>query len=550
MTAAARPAPLPHDRRIFVRAPAVCIAVTTACAGVPAATSDSGTTGTGSTEHEDTTLQTSSGSLGQDVPARFDVSTVFDLPSSHQEGCKVGDAGNAPPTCHHRAPADSFEPVRQWGWDDASLNGAVALPLVANLTDDNGDQAVDLCDIPDVVVVGIGQGSGLVIALDGETGAEHWRFGLVQPSSIPAIGDIDDDGYVEIIVAAANGQLTALNHDGSVLWAQSGPPVPPGSSHAMALADLDHDGDVEIVTYDRLSDHTGKLLWSAGHAPAASWSASMAADLDGDGDLEIIMDATAYHHDGSILFENPGVERHTFGTYAQVADFDDDPHPEVLIAGHLGLTLLDHNGDVVYFEQRPTGEANDWNRPIAIHDMDGDGGSEYAASAPNSYSIYEPWPTPQVNWTASVADLSGHAGGTAFDFLGHGLAQAIYADEDSMFAYNEVGGTLMKVARQSLTQIEYPVVVDVDNDGSAEVVVVSTGPKALRDSPAVEVVREIDNRWIQARRIWNQHTYHVTNINEDGTIPRFETPHWQQFNTFRTQAQIEGGTACIPQPVG
>ena len=54
--------------------------------------------------------------------------------------------------------------------------------------------------------------------------------------------------------------------------------------------------------------------------------------------------------------------------------------------------------------------------------------------------------------------------------------------------------------------------------------------------------------WIQARRIWNQHTYHVTNVREDGTIPQFEPPSWQSLNTFRTNAQIEGGAVCDPQP--
>ena len=36
------------------------------------------------------------------------------------------------------------------------------------------------------------------------------------------------------------------------------------------------------------------------------------------------------------------------------------------------------------------------------------------------------------------------------------------------------------------------------------------------------------------------------NVREDGTIPQFEKPSWQQLNTFRTNAQISGGTACQP----
>jgi hypothetical protein len=38
----------------------------------------------------------------------------------------------------------------------------------------------------------------------------------------------------------------------------------------------------------------------------------------------------------------------------------------------------------------------------------------------------------------------------------------------------------------------------------------------------------------------------VTNIREDGTLPVNEAPHWESLNTFRTNAQIEGGSVCEP----
>jgi hypothetical protein len=98
--------------------------------------------------------------------------------------------------------------------------------------------------------------------------------------------------------------------------------------------------------------------------------------------------------------------------------------------------------------------------------------------------------------------------------------------------------------RSSGTLSEYPVVADIDNDGSAEIVVVSN--TYLTSSPTVQVIRDKQDRWIQARRIWNEHAYHVTNVREDGTIPQFEQPSWQRLNTFRTNAQISGGAACQP----
>ena len=54
----------------------------------------------------------------------------------------------------------------------------------------------------------------------------------------------------------------------------------------------------------------------------------------------------------------------------------------------------------------------------------------------------------------------------------------------------------------------------------------------------------MEDRWIQARRIWNQHTDHVTNVHEDGTIPQVEPKSWGLYNTFRTNIQIENGVLC------
>jgi hypothetical protein len=116
--------------------------------------------------------------------------------------------------------------------------------------------------------------------------------------------------------------------------------------------------------------------------------------------------------------------------------------------------------------------------------------------------------------------------------------------------YDDAGNVIFQIPRTSWTGDEYPVVADVDNDQSAEIVVVSN--RALHgepETPTVQVIRDAKDRWVPARRIWNQHAYHVTNVNEDGTIPQFEAPNWQTLNTFRIQAQVEDGGICVP-PAG
>jgi hypothetical protein len=36
----------------------------------------------------------------------------------------------------------------------------------------------------------------------------------------------------------------------------------------------------------------------------------------------------------------------------------------------------------------------------------------------------------------------------------------------------------------------------------------------------IRVYRDASDRWVSSRRVWNQHAYAVTMVDEDGTIPR------------------------------
>ena len=56
------------------------------------------------------------------------------------------------------------------------------------------------------------------------------------------------------------------------------------------------------------------------------------------------------------------------------------------------------------------------------------------------------------------------------------------------------------------------------------------------------VLRDAQDNWVATRRIWNQHAYHVTNIEEDGTVPMTPRVNWQEpgLNNFRQN--VQGGS--------
>ncbi|MBX3154959.1 MAG: hypothetical protein KF773_03080 [Deltaproteobacteria bacterium] len=468
-------------------------------------------------------------------------------PDAWVDVCKIGPDDNAVGACDRRAPPGSFDPVVQWAWTGPpGFTRSIITPLVANLTDDNGDGAIDLCDTPDVVVVASPQSGqpgsiGRIFVLDGKYGTLHFEIPVdVDGTVTPALGDLDHDGVPEIVAVDPIGRIVIFDHTGALVHGPAGAWSGSRENAALALADLDHDGEVEILGGVTVFDARGEVKWAA--TTSAPSMATTAADLDGDGYLEVVFGHAAYRHDGTLYWDTglaPG--------FPAIANLDDDEEPEVLLTNRDGVSLIDHDGHVQYRDRRAgpgIWGLNAWMRPAAIHDFDGDGRADFAMCTQTYFHVFSA--QAEVKWSTPVSDNTGVASSTAFDFLGDGRAEAVFADEQRLFVFGDTGAILYERPRPSGTLIEYPTIADVDNDGSAEIVIVSNTYPGLPQQPTVQVLRDREDRWIQARRIWNQHTYHVTNVREDGTIPAHEPPSWKRLNTFRTNAQINGSAVCDP----
>ncbi len=472
---------------------------------------------------------------------------------------------NAPQCTAPPAPPNSFDPVTKWTWTEPSTAqasestfGSMVIPLVADMVDTNGDGQVNLCDTPSVIVTtGGGQPDalGFVWMLSGDKGALQAQFdGNVDASLTPALGDLDGDGIAEVVFENTSGNVVIYDNKGHIKF--TGDKSPYGHYYAaIAIYDLDGLGKPAIIAGSSVFSNQGKLLWSNTFASQAdsfgdTGTAPTVADLDGDGFPEVIFSNATYHHDGTLYWKSAD----GISGMPQVADLNGDGLPEVFMARADGLQVLAHDGTQLMAPLSsfdPNTGFTCWHKPGAIGDFDGTGHPSLMDGSCAHFGIWHVGPSAlSLLWSQPIADPSGVAGSTAFDFLGRGIADAVYGDQGNLWVYDGKTGSLeFSEVRNSGTLIEFPVVADCDNDGSADILVVSNnnGSSGVYKH-TLEVFQDSQKRWAPTRRIWNQHAYHVTNVREDGTIPAHMKPSWKYLNTFRTNAQIQPGGDCAPPP--
>jgi RHS repeat-associated protein len=325
---------------------------------------------------------------------------------------------------------------------------------------------------------------------------------------------------------------------------------------AVSIANLDGGPRPHVIVGASVFDADGKLLGD-GRALGGTTGGtglrtalSAVADLDLDGGPEIVAGPTAYRLvDGALTKVWQRADRPE--GYVAIANLDDDPFPEIVVAGNGQIAVLNHDGTDAEVWNPPThaavpipgGGFADVGGAPTVADLDGDGVAEIGIAAAVNYFVFNRDGT--IRWRRATSDRSSRStGSTVFDLDGDGEVEVLYRDEVFLRVYRGADGVLLaSIPVGSSTWAEQPVVADVDNDGHAEIVVSSDRQLAnsVTDT-GVYVLEDLADNWTRTRRIWNQHAYHVTNVNEDGTIPRVETPHWllPGLNSFRLNAFLGG----------
>ncbi len=313
-----------------------------------------------------------------------------------------------------------------------------------------------------------------------------------------AIGDLEGDGDLEIVAAegmvncggaleggrcgAYGMRVYAWHHDGTPV---AGWPQMPGSDNRLtspALADLNADGDLEIIVgsidgriYAYEHDGTPVSGWPR-TTGSAIYATPAAADLEGDGALEVVAcsydsKTYAWHHDGTSVAGWPQISG-TCSASPLLVDLEGDGPIEIVALSETGIaSAFRGNGTAV--PGWPISAAGSFKGSPAAADLNGNGSIEIVAPTQNGIYVWQADGTSLTGWPKSDLESGSTSSPALADLNGDQLPEIIMAGGgQTLYVWDAEGnpvegwGTAKAPAAHSA-----PVVGDIDGDEDFEILV-------------------------------------------------------------------------------
>lgn len=308
-------------------------------------------------------------------------------------------------------------------------------PMMPAAADIDGDGRLEIL---------AGQGSHNILggsldinALNGEDLSFIWNFTASSGSehgffASPSFHDSNGDGLLDVLLGSMNDYFYALNGlNGSLIWMS-----PKGLHYNRAtspMADIDNDGDQEIVSIDnaalvRLHDATtGMIEWEK-QIGYGSGSSPLVADLDGDGFGEIAFymiitgGIQVLNHDGSVLWNDTSLN--LFYSAPTIADVDGDGLPDLINGNYWNHTIFAHRGfDGTLLWQTILPNNTRAQSALVSADVDGDGDIEILALGKDQDMFLLDAQTGTIEWTFSIDGPFGQP--TLWDIDQDGVAEIV-----------------------------------------------------------------------------------------------------------------------------
>lgn len=419
-------------------------------------------------------------------------------------------------------------------------------PIVGDIDNDN---------IPEVITRLIVGDSTYLSLLNGQTGVPNNILLPYKIASEMAIGDIDNDGLGEIICFSnfgADWALTCLENDGSEKWRNTINvihPYLPSMAPYPSLADFNADGNPEIYMGNKIYNSLDGSLIVSGIGSIGKfikgyngYSFSAAADVlpdsycDDCSGLELVCGNQIYAVDiaNSQLTISSIAPEGLLDGFTSVSDIDGDDSLDVIVNMYqnvyiwnprtktqLGTTFSLIVGKGKGVTKQQGGIPN-------IGNLDNNQEPEIGIATDTFYFAikYDKENDTLIElWKTKVHDLTGNGtpSSTMFDLDCNNELEIVYRDGDTLYIIEgSTGHILSKQKCKSGTSNERPIVVDVDNDGHAEII---CGCENESPGFGLHTFKNTYNSWTATRTVMNQQNYFATHINDDLTIACSQQNH-------------------------
>ena len=172
-----------------------------------------------------------------------------------------------------------------------------------------------------------------VYLLNGEDGSLNWKYEAGDSAYVGdpvTIGDLDNDGHLELVYISGYGEVTALDRFGNLKWTYM-LPLYESAFRGAVLADINNDDTLDVI----FATTNGVLYALNGSRGNLIWSMDLRADYDSS---------------------NFGLEHGPL-----VADFNNDDTLDIfVVGGHAEYPAIQNNYGRAYAIKAGKGHGPDW----------------------------------------------------------------------------------------------------------------------------------------------------------------------------------------------